>query len=504
MIIQPIIPATVALDGFQSGISLKPIGLVAIQLNLKPTNRFKRSTLTYTICASLLFLALSGYLVHLASRRLTHPVKMLSDAVQAISQGKLDTRVSELEHVVEFNVLSHGINYMSERLRQDRSELQKQVDRATLNIRESMQKAEQANLEKSKFLAAASHDLRQPIHALGLFLGALSRTGLTETQKKLLENSCAASEATMKMLDTLLDFSRIEAGVVEPQWKTFRLQAILNKIENDLAPQADAKGIVYRTRETQLAVRSDPALVELILRNLVSNAIRYTEQGGLLVGCRKHGNQVVLEVWDTGIGIAKDQQEEVFREFHQLGNPERDRRKGLGLGLAIALGLARVLGHDLSLSSASGRGSVFRIALPKAILEMTPASPESPRIHVLSARVLVIDDDVTVLEGMRQLLCGWGCECDIAETIEDAIRLAGLNAPDMVISDYRLRGLRSGIQAIESLRHLLGEGLPALLITGDTAPERLREAQTSGLPLLHKPVMPAGLYYSIAKAIEVS
>ena len=359
----------------------------------------------------------------------------------------------------------------------------------------AQREAEHANTAKSKFLAAASHDLRQPIHAQGLFLEVLARTEQTPHQKTLLANARAASEASSELLNALLDFSRIEAGVVEPQMQAFRLQPLLNKIESELAPQADAKNIVYRSRETQVVVHTDPMLLELILRNLVSNAIRYTNNGGLLVACRRHGTKAVLEVWDTGIGIAPEHHNEVFREFHQLGNPERDRNKGLGLGLAIADGLARTLGNTLTFASIPHRGSVFRLTLDldNSVTAFQVNMAQS-KTRVLNARLLVIDDDATVREGMLHLLRDWGCECEAAETIEEALVLAKLQRPDVVISDYRLREQRTGIEAIAAMRALLGESLPALLITGDTAPERLREAQASGIPLLHKPVSPGKLY----------
>ena len=363
----------------------------------------------------------------------------------------------------------------------------------------AQREAEHANTAKSKFLAAASHDLRQPIHAQGLFLEVLSRTEQTPYQQELLASARAASEASSELLNALLDFSRIEAGVIDPQLQPFRLQPLLNKIENELALQADAKNILYRSRETHTAVLTDPVLLELILRNLISNAIRYTDQGGVLVACRQHGKHAVLEIWDTGIGIAPEDQEEVFREFHQLGNPERDRRKGLGLGLAIADGLARAMGYELTLKSAPGRGSVFRLTLP-----LVSNVPESnvmmqSKTRLLNARLLFIDDDEIVREGMLHLLRDWGCECEAAESIEEALALVQLNVPDVIVSDYRLREQRTGVEAIAAVRKLIGSDIPALLITGDTAPTRLREAQASGIPLLHKPVSPGLLYRKLVE-----
>lgn len=237
----------------------------------------------------------------------------------------------------------------------------KQMD---LDLMAAKQRAEDSNTAKSKFLAAVSHDVRQPLHAQGLFLDVLAHTELNTHQRSVLNSANAASKAFEEMLNTLLDFSRVEAGIMAPRVQSFRLQPLLNKIEREFESQADAKGIAYRSRETDLAAQSDPLLVELILRNLVANAIRYTQHGGLLVTCRQRGAEAVLEVWDTGIGIAPGDQPAVFREFFQLDNPERDRQKGLGLGLAIADGLARTLNHRLSLTSTPGRGSVFRLSMP--------------------------------------------------------------------------------------------------------------------------------------------
>ncbi len=388
-------------------------------------------------------------------------------------------------------------------LRFENIELMEKLRTKTAIAEAEQRKAELANITKSKFLAAASHDLRQPIHAQGLFLDVLSRTNLTAQQHELITSSWAANEASAEMLNTLLDFSRIEAGVIEPRLQAFYLQPLLNKIEREFAPQADAKGLAYRSRETTLIAQSDPALLELIMRNLVSNAIRYTSRGGLLVVFRKRGAQVVLEIRDTGIGIEASQQHEVFREFHQLGNPERDRHKGLGLGLAIVAGLSRTLEHEFSLTSTPHRGSVFRVFLPLAITLPSSSLAQQPdKVALPNMRVLVIDDDETVRDSMLYLLRDWGCVCEAADSIEDAVALTRVNVPDAIISDYRLRAQCTGAEAIATLRTLVGNPeLPALLITGDTAPERLREAHASGIPLLHKPVSPTRLYHGLIEIL---
>lgn len=388
------------------------------------------------------------------------------------------------------------------RLRFQNTELLERLQQETDKAQASQREAVQANLAKSRFLAAASHDLRQPIHALGLFLSVLSGSGLTKTQREVLDNARSVAGASQEMLDTLLDFSRIEAGVVHVQPEAFALQDLFFKIEKEFAPQANAKGLLYRTRDTDAVLLSDRKLVELVVRNLVSNAIRYTHQGGVLVACRRRADHAVIEVWDTGIGIPDNQHQAIFQEFHQLGNPERDRRKGLGLGLAIAAGLSATLGHRLGLASRLGRGSVFRLEVPLAHTEpdaqQAPAADE-PAASLQGLRLLVLDDDHHVREAMRQVLTGFGCECVTVDSLDEALLWVRLQPPDVLITDYRLGGQKTGVQAIHAMRQSLGQPLPAILITGDTAPERLRDAHASGVRLMHKPVLAEDLQLAITQ-----
>lgn len=357
-------------------------------------------------------------------------------------------------------------------------------------------KAEEASRAKSRFLAAASHDLRQPSQAQSLFLDVLARTPLNEQQRQLIVNLGAAYSASADMLSTLLEFSRIEAGVIEPQCCNFPLQSLLTSVEREFGPLADARNLIFRSRDTHLVAYSDPALVRRILSNLIANALRYTKHGGVLVACRQRRDRIYLEVWDTGIGIAPEHQKAVFSEFLQLGNPERDRTKGLGLGLAIVDGLVRCLDHELVLNSRPGRGSLFRLVLPRGDGDPQPVQVQYQTAALFpshTARVLVIDDDAAVRLGLSQLFATWHWPCDTAEDIWDAFESIRRHRPDVIISDYRLRGPATGAHAIVALRAELCENTPALLITGDTDPERLLEAQASGILLLHKPVAPAEL-----------
>ncbi|GGX26798.1 ATP-binding response regulator [Undibacterium macrobrachii] len=385
-------------------------------------------------------------------------------------------------------------------LRFENLDLIEQLSSATKKAEQALVAAEKANAEKSHFLAAASHDLRQPIHAQGLFLEVLQSTNLSTEQKQLVESICSAANATTEMLHTLLDYSRIEAGVVETQVRAFRLQHILNKIENELAPQANIKGLVYRSPETHHVVFSDPTLVEMIIRNLVSNAIRYTNEGGVLISARKKQGQLSLEVWDTGIGIASTSFDDIFKEFQQLGNSERDRQKGLGLGLSIVQKMVQILGLKLQLASRLGKGSVFKIQLPLAhvnVLEDEPKDTPAEVLH-LHARILVIDDDTSVRHAMASLLTQWGCTCDLAASMQEANSIARSHTPDLIISDYRLRDHCKGTEVIDAVRAICGTSIPAILVTGDTAPVRLREASASALPLLHKPVSPSQLHTQLS------
>jgi len=367
-------------------------------------------------------------------------------------------------------------------------------NRAMRQVHQARQAAEAATQAKSRFLTAASHDLRQPAEAQALFVEILSRTALDANQQQLINNLRAASQASNDMLDSLLETSRIEAGVIIPQRTDFKLQSLLNKLEGEFGPLADARHLLYRSRDTVLLAHSDPHLLYRVLRNLVSNALRYTRHGGVLIGCRLRGSMVWLEVWDTGIGIDPEQQRAIFGEFQQLNNPERDQRNGLGLGLSIVDGLTKILGHRLSVFSRPGRGSLFRISLPLAQGQPSPAATLSDlALLPRDAQFLVIEDDPAIRQGLSRLIEAWGCRCATAESIGEALEVARRDPPSAILSDYSLNHGETGLQAINALRAELGHAVPALLISGDTNPLRLSEAQASGIRLLQKPVPPEQL-----------
>jgi signal transduction histidine kinase/CheY-like chemotaxis protein len=377
------------------------------------------------------------------------------------------------------------------------------------DLQKQKELAEQASLAKSHFLAAASHDLRQPVHALGLFAGALRAVpGLPAEATQLVERIETSTAAMDGLFSAILDISRLDAGVVEVRPQSFALQPLLDRICNDHAGEASEKSVAIIQQRTGATVFTDPHLMERILRNLISNAVRYTDKGKILVGCRRRGGAIWVEVWDTGIGIPGAERERVFEEYVQLQNPERDRTRGLGLGLAIVRRLSVLLSCELELRSQPGRGSCFRIAmaLAKAPPLSPPAAFEPAAADTGLGLILVIDDEAPIRDGMRSLLAGWGYQVITAGS--GAQMLANLapcaKRPDLIICDYRLRDGENGIDVIAALQSECNEAIPAMLITGDTAEDRLIEAQASGYLLLHKPVPNGKLRAAIVNLMAAS
>ncbi len=366
--------------------------------------------------------------------------------------------------------------------------------------------AEQANVAKTRFLAAASHDLRQPLQALSMFVAVLSNREHAPEDTALIKRIEDSVNAVEVLLNGLLDVSKLEAGLVVPELSAFSVAPMIDRLAAEFEPQVAELGLALRAVRSHAMVKSDPALLERVLRNLLSNAVRYTPKGRILFGCRRHGDRLRMEVWDTGICIPESQIKLIFREFHQLGNPGRDRRQGLGLGLAIVERLVQLLGHSISVTSAPGRGSGFVVEVPLARQPQMTAQPKQLslgiRRHALS--VIVIEDEPDVLESTRLLLESWGHRVFAALDCGGALRLLPQigKRPDLILADYRLQNGATGGQAIHRIRTRLKSVIPAIILTGDTAPERLRQAQASGHGLLHKPVQPVALRQMIDEVLS--
>ena len=357
----------------------------------------------------------------------------------------------------------------------------------------------EANRAKSRFIAAASHDLRQPLHALGLFVDRLHGRVKAAERREIVEQIDAAVAAMDELFNDLLDISKLDAGVMTPTISDFPIAHLLKRTESTFAATAHKKGLSLRIVSNSAWVRSDSILLQRILLNLVSNAVSYTASGGIVVGCRRRDGQLRIEVWDSGPGIPKDQHQNIFAEFHQFGDRQHERSSGLGLGLAIVDRLCRLLDHQIEVTSALGSGSRFSVIVPSVAAQALTAEPKAS-VHaalgsIRGKLVVVIDDDALVLDSMGGLLRSWGC--DVMTAASAHVALAGLaerdRTPDLIISDYRLSDGQSGIEAIEKLREAFNLSIPAFLISGDTAPELLQEARASGYHLLHKPVRPRAL-----------
>lgn len=381
---------------------------------------------------------------------------------------------------------SFAIRYENERLLEA---LERERQEASM----ARDRAEEANRAKSRFLAAASHDLRQPLHALSLFSATLTMRAVDGITSDIAAHIDKALASLATLVDSLLDISKLDAGAVRPELRRVSVKALIEGIEADYRPLAREKGLRFRVAAAEAHVETDPALLERVVRNLVDNAFKYTVAGSVSLEAELGERTVRIAVRDTGPGIAQSERERIFEEFYQAGNPERDRSKGLGLGLAIVRRLARLLGLEVQLESHSGRGSTFAVTLPRMPEER--AKPRPPKVPaedsqtLVGAKVLVIDDELSVRVGMRTLLESWGCRVAACSCLAEAQQLLDDYAldVDVIVADFRLPQHENGIETVRQLRARLGN-VPAMMVSGDTAPERLREAQASGLPFLHKPV----------------
>jgi signal transduction histidine kinase len=366
-------------------------------------------------------------------------------------------------------------------------------------LRTQVEVAARANQEKTRFLASAVHDLRQPLHALGLFCAALDQRLHDIPERPLIKNMMASIEALETSFGAMLDISRLDAGVVHAAPQSFPVRDLFRRLYQQFGGDAESRDISLRFRAAKRLVMSDPQLLERVLANLVQNALRYTRRGGVLVAARRHAGKVALEVWDTGVGIPPEKLELIFEEFYQIDNPERDRSRGLGMGLAIVRRLCNLLGHTLEVHSQVGRGTTFRVVVPVGgAVDPTQPSLEAetrpPRTDV-RVTILLIDDERAIRDATTELLRPLQVEVLAAGTIAEAVQLTRqATAPiDVILSDWRLRGTETGVEAVRAVRRICGEATPAVLVTGDTSPEVLTMAHENGLVILHKPLQPREL-----------
>ena len=501
-LLQPIIATQIQLDdalGVEKAMS-KPLGSVILVMSKGRLKSEKSEMLILNILLTVLVMGFAVLVALRVSRRITRPIMGIRTAVNQIGAGRLDTRIGET-HVQELNELAQGINEMAQQLDIQRETLQQRINEATHEMREKKEEAEKANFEKTRFLAAASHDLRQPMHAMGLFMGELSNRINTPEQRKIVEKVEESVEAMSGLLDSLLDISKLDAGVIVPQVQEFAIDILLNRLAQDFSPIALKRFITFRVHPIEETVLSDPILLERILTNLISNAIRYVPLNGIvMVACRKRGEYIRIEVRDSGPGIPADEQQNIFKEFVQLANKARDRSKGLGLGLAIVDRLSKLMGHHITLRSAPQRGSTFAIEIPRVpnVHELL-AGDRTPHSEVRAftneyagLRVLVVDDDELVRNGTAGLLASWGCHIQVAGNLAEVRQISTDVHFDLVVCDYRLPD-GDGLALADCIDTHCDTKPAFILISGDTSPEVLQRVVAKGHHLLHKPVRPAKL-----------
>ena len=464
-------------------LAAEPMGSVSVEISRAGVLARKREIMLVTLAVMLTVLALGALLAHRLAQDVTQPILSLQQAVERIRGGRLETRVAA-HRGQTLRLLEDGINDMAAAMQSARDDLQGRIREATAELKEQKEQAERANMAKSRFLAAASHDLRQPLHALTLFAADLEQGAATKPQRRLAGQIATAAGALGEMLDGLLDLSRLDIGSDTVRHEPIALDALIRRVASSHSHSARAKGLKLRGIPTRAWTYSDPRLLERMLGNLVANAVRYTASGSILFGVRRAGDDLRLEVRDSGIGISTEHHELVFQEFYQVANPERDPGKGTGLGLALVSRMAHLLGHPLRLRSEPGRGSTFSIVLPRCPSALMQRAEENPAaIGGFDAQVQLFAPPSAAADHLRRLLESWGCNVHCVETRAAA---APSQPPDLVVCLDEC--------CCEAIAYAQEDcvDLPPLILIGDMPPA-LENAARQNVLHLNKPIRPAKL-----------
>ena len=489
-------------DLFGTDRKLQPVqlGNTVLEFSRDTVNSQKLQSLYIAIAIGLLGMGMGGWLAFQLGNGVVLPVIRLYQMINRIGRGDftLNENMSPNDPLRD---LQGSLNVMARRLAWGRDEMESRVASVTQELREKMEQAESATRAKSKFLAAASHDLRQPAHALGMFVARQRQLPMDSQMRHLVDQMEVSVQSMQDLLDSLLDLSRLDSGAMHVRMSMVNLDDVLQSVHKLVGTIAATKGLRIRVRPTQLWGRSDLFLLQRMVSNLALNAVRYTVEGTVLIACRlcNGGQQVRIEVWDSGIGIPEEHHEDIFQEFYQLQTSIAERSFGMGLGLNIVQRSATLLGHQILVRSHPGCGSRFSIVLDAAIAQ--PASKMSSaelEVHGLidftGAQVLVIEDNLNALHAISGLLQSWGCQVISAPSLELALaEIAVHGVPQAILSDYQLGSHDDGIAAIAAIRARTQQSIPACLISGETDEDLQRLAQDAGLTLLHKPVRPAKL-----------
>lgn len=481
------------------------LGSVMVDVSLNDAINAQHASLRNALAALAMSLLVAAIIGWQSARWISAPLRRLVAAVHQLGRGDRHVEV-EVTDQTEIGELQRGFNSAAMALFDVQRSMEKEIEQATVELARKNAALEAASVAKARFLAAASHDLRQPLYALTLFSSSLAEDERDPVRLDRIAHIQECVEALDHLFSELLDLSRLETGAMQIEITEFPLDQIFQEVSRNFRMIAEQHGLRLIMRATHLWVRSDRTMLARILNNLVSNALRYTHRGGVLVVARHRTDGTVrVDVWDTGTGIAPEHQARVFDEFYRVechGSTEHDtgRRRGLGLGLATVQRLAELLDTQVQLKSTPGRGSVFSFYLPEVPPQpVFNATADEVSPDVSGMRVLVIDDEPAILSGIRYLLRSWGCEVAVAEDRAQALQAAEewATPPDIVISDLRLRDGESGLDVLAALDlHYQSDGsapFPRLLITGETRSDRLREIMAARIPVLYKPVSPEQL-----------
>lgn len=379
------------------------------------------------------------------------------------------------------------------RLLQLNEQLEQRVAERTRELREARDAAEAANLSKDKYLAAASHDLLQPLNAARLLISTLCERRLPNDERNLVQRAHQALEGAEDLLTDLLDISKLDQSAIKPDIDSYGLDEVLLPLISEFQPVAEAAGLQLVHFLPRYAIQTDFRLLSRILRNFLSNACRYTERGRVLLGARKRGGSLRIEVWDTGRGIAADQLQSIFLELNQLGIERAAERRGVGLGLAIVERIAKMLDYRIQVRSNPGRGSVFSIevplseSMPKRSLETIVSVPQLGN-PLPGRRLLVLDNELSILHSMTALLGQWGCEVLTAADQAQAVAVLDGRAPEVILADFHLDQGVTGWEVAQALRERFGEAIPVVMITADRSDQCRKQLQGLGVPVLNKPV----------------
>lgn len=425
--------------------------------------------------------------------------KVIEVRTNALPDGGFVTTYTDITETVAGE---EELERANERLEKRVAERTEELLHVNAELQRAKAEAEAANASKTRFLAAASHDILQPLNAARLYATSLVERDRTAGEPDLAENIDASLDAVEEILTALLEISRLDGGALRPELSSFRLDELMRQLQREFEPSAQEKGLKLVFMPTSLTLRSDRRLLRRLLQNLISNAIKYTPNGKVLIGCRRRGNQVAVEVIDTGLGIPQSKQKTVFREFQRLDQGAKVAR-GLGLGLSIVQRIARALDHGLTLDSAPGRGTRFSVAVPRAAPLPAMATGSAPRQapagQLAGMRLLVIDNEPAILDGMKRLLEGWGCQVRTASSLEEALpHVGGKGEADVLIADYHLDH-GNGLTAISALRARARTPMPAILLTADRTPHVREAANALDVYLLNKPLKPAALRALLAQ-----